>query len=132
MSAERDRFLDRVRRAVAEGNRAGGAPALPARGGVGYQGGGTGPVARFCAELTAAGGQPHVVADGPAALAAVLALVRARGARRVLFGGGPAFDGLDWAGALRGAGADVIAAAGAPHEPGRSLPPTWACPASIT
>ncbi|HZY86367.1 MAG TPA: lactate utilization protein [Gemmataceae bacterium] len=119
MSAERDRFLDRVRRAVAEGNRAGGAPALPERGAVAYQGGGPDPVAHFCAELTAAGGHPHVVADGPAALAAVLALVRERGARRVLFGGGLAFDGLDWAGELRATGVEVIAAAGTPDEPGR-------------
>jgi L-lactate utilization protein LutC len=108
MSAERDRFLDRVRRAVAEGNRAGGAPALPARGGVGYQGGGPDSVARFCAELTAAGGRPHVVADAAAALTAALGLVRERGARRVLFGAGPVFDGLDWAGALREAGAEVM------------------------
>lgn len=119
MSAERERFLDRVRRAVAEGNRAGAAPGLPARGGVGYQGGGPDPVARFCAELTAAGGHPHVVADGPAALAAVLALVRERGARRVLFGAEPVFEGLDWAGALRAAGAEVVPAAGAPNAAGR-------------
>ena len=37
MTTERDRFLQRVRRAVADGNRAGGAPALPSRGNVGYQ-----------------------------------------------------------------------------------------------
>lgn len=115
MSAGRERFLGRVRRAVAEGNRAGGAPALPARGGVGYQGGGSDPVARFCAELTAAGGRLHVVADAPAALAAVLALVRERGARRVLFGAAPVFDGLDWPGALRQAGAEVLAV-GEGHE----------------
>ncbi len=119
MSGERDRVLDRVRRAVAEGNRAGAIPPLPERGGVGYQGGGSDPVARFCAELAAAGGQPHRGADGPAALAAVLALVRERGARRVLFGATPAFAGLDWAGALREAGVEVIPAAGAPDEPGR-------------
>jgi L-lactate utilization protein LutC len=118
MSAERERFLDRVRRAGAEGNRAGGAPALPERGAVSYQGGGPDPVARFCAELTAAGGQPHVVADARAALEAVLALVRERGVRRALFGAAPVFDGLDWSGALREAGVEVIAAA-VPDEPGR-------------
>jgi L-lactate dehydrogenase complex protein LldG len=119
MSAGRDGFLDWVRKAVAEGNRAGGSPALPVRGVVGYQGAGADPVGRFCAELTAAGGQPHVVADAPAALAATLALVRERGARRVLLGAEPVFDALDWAGALRGAGVEVIAAAGGPDEPGR-------------
>src|SRR5690242_20417679 len=119
MSGERERFLDRVRRAVAEGNRAGAAPPLPARGGVGYQGGGPDPVARFCAELTAAGGQPHVVPDPTAALAAVLALVRERGARRVLFGRAPVFEGVDWAGALREAGVEVVAAEGPPGEAGR-------------
>jgi L-lactate utilization protein LutC len=110
MSAKRERFLDRVRWAVAEGNRAGAPHPLPARGAVGYQGAGPDPVARFCAELTAAGGHPHVVADAPAALAAVLALVRERGARRVLFGTAPVFEGLDWSAALRGEGAEVLAA----------------------
>jgi L-lactate utilization protein LutC len=110
MSAERDRFLDRVRRAVAEGNRAGATPALPARGSVGYQGAGGDPVARFCTELTAAGGHAHVVADAPSALAAVLALVRERGARRVLFGPAPVFEGLDWAAALQEAGTEVLLA----------------------
>ena len=67
MTTSRDAFLERVRQAVAEGNRAGAAPALAARDGVGYQGAGADPVQRFCAELTAAGGWAYVVADACAA-----------------------------------------------------------------
>lgn len=57
MSEARERFLARVRDAVAEGNRVGdGAVPLPQRGTTGYQGAGPDPVARFLAELTKAGG----------------------------------------------------------------------------
>ena len=48
MSNPRERFLDRVRRAVAEGNRAGQVPRLPERGQVGYQGAGPDALACFC------------------------------------------------------------------------------------
>ncbi len=89
MSTERERFLECVRQAVAEGNRAGSAAPLPERAGVGYQGAGPDALARFCAELTAAGGQAHVVPDGPAAVARVLALARERAVKRVLLGANP-------------------------------------------
>src|SRR5262249_57352944 len=78
----------RARRAVAEGNRLSGAPAAPERGAVGYQGAGPDPAARFAQELAAAGGVCHRVADEAAAVSAVVELVRARGARRALLGGG--------------------------------------------
>src|SRR5262245_5270065 len=55
VSETRDAFLARVRRAVEEGNVAGGRPALPERGAVGRQGAGADPVARLRDELTAAG-----------------------------------------------------------------------------
>ena len=71
MTTERDRFLQRVRQAVADGNRAGAVPELPVRGNVGYQGAGADPVARFRAECTAAGGFVHIVADAAAAADAV-------------------------------------------------------------
>jgi len=110
MSAGRDAFLQRVRQAVAEGNRAGAAPDLPARGTVGYQGAGPDPVARFRDELGAAGGTPHVVGDDEAAAAKVLELVAAKAARRALVGRGPVLDRLGLAGRLRGAGVEVAAA----------------------
>ena len=71
MSDERERFLNAVRSAVREGNHAGGAPPLPERGGVGYQGAGDDPVARLRQELTAAGGAltgPGEAVIGPASL----------------------------------------------------------------
>jgi L-lactate dehydrogenase complex protein LldG len=108
MSSDRECFLDRVRKAVAEGNQAGSAVPLPERGTVGYQGGGADPLARFCAELTAAGGQAHVVPDGEAAVALVLALVRERGVRSVLLGREAFLDTLALAGALRKAGVEVV------------------------
>lgn len=106
MSA-RDEFLARVRAAVQAGNRAGRTPPIPVRGGVGYQGAGPDSVARFRTECAAAGGIVHVVAGAPAAVAEVLALVRGKGARRVLLGRGAFLDTLELAGHLAGAGIDT-------------------------
>jgi len=105
--SERERFLGRVRRAVAAGNRAGAAASPGLRGGVGYQGAGPDPVARFAAELTAAGGLGQVVADDAAAVAAVVDLVRQARARMLLLAGGPVVDRLDLAGPLRALGVEV-------------------------
>jgi L-lactate utilization protein LutC len=103
----REAFLQRVRQAVAEGNRAGHVPGLPARGPAGYQGAGPDPVARFCDELAAAGGQPHVVPDVPAAAARVLELIQASGARRALLGRGSIVDRLGLAALLGERGIEV-------------------------
>ena len=107
MTSARDAFLQRVRLAVAEGNRAGGAAPLPERGGVGYQGAGPDPVARFRDELSAAGGMLHLVADDVAAASKVLELIAAKTARRALVGRGPVIDRLDLPGRLRAAGLKV-------------------------
>ena len=109
MTTERDRFLQRVRRAVADGNRAGGVPDLPERGGVGYQGGGADPVVRFRDECIAAGGFVHVVADPEAAANAVMNLLRERSVRRVLLGSGPILDGLALPARLAAAGVEATA-----------------------
>jgi L-lactate utilization protein LutC len=107
MNAARDAFLQRVRQAVADGNRAGAAPPLPERGTIGYQGGGPDPVARFRDELSAAGGRLHVVADDAAAAARVLDLVAAAAARRALVGRGPVLDRLGLPERLLAAGVEV-------------------------
>jgi L-lactate dehydrogenase complex protein LldG len=107
MSNPHDAFLQRVRQAVAEGNRAGGAAPLPERGTTGHQGAGTDAVVRFVQELTAAGGQAHVVADRSAAAALVLDLVRQSGARRVLLEQTAILDELSIVSALRTAGIEV-------------------------
>jgi L-lactate utilization protein LutC len=88
MNGEREKFLKRVREAVAQGNMAGAAVAPGPRNGVGYQGAGKDPVHRFGQELAAAGGQFHVVRDAKSATSCVTGLVRARNAKRVLLGGG--------------------------------------------
>jgi L-lactate utilization protein LutC len=110
MTTARDAFLQRVRQAVAEGNRAGAAPPLPARGAVGYQGAGPDPLARLRDELAAAGGVLHLVPDEPAAAAKVLELVAARAARRALVGRGAVLDRLALPDQLRGAGVEVAPA----------------------
>lgn len=103
----REAFLERVRQAVVEGNRAGAAPGLPERGGVGYQGGGPDAVERFCAELKSAGGQPHVAHDRDAAWHAIRQVIGARSARRILLGRGGMIDRLELAGKLRQEGLEV-------------------------
>jgi L-lactate utilization protein LutC len=94
---------------VAEGNRAGAVGDLPQRGTVGYQGGGADPLARLRDELTAAGGQAHLVPDAATAVAVVLDLVRRCGARRLLLGGGTFIDSLALESRLRETGAEVVA-----------------------
>jgi L-lactate utilization protein LutC len=116
MTAEREAFLGRVRQAVVAGNRAGVGGQPPPRGGIGYQGGGTDPAARFAAELAAAGGRCHRVADDAAALATLLALARECSARRVLLGGGPVLERLGVEAALRGAGLEPLPAGSLPEE----------------
>ncbi len=110
MGTDRDRFLANVRSAVTAGNKVGGAPPLPDRSGVGYQGAGTDPVGRFAAELSAAGGVCRVVSDQLAAVEAVLQIVAAKAARHVIVGNGAVIDGLDLQRRLRDSGIRVSGA----------------------
>lgn len=71
MAISRNEFLERIRGAVAAGNRAGAAADIPARGATGYQGAGVDPVACFVRELESAGGKGHL-ADSPESLSACL------------------------------------------------------------
>jgi L-lactate utilization protein LutC len=66
-------------------------------------------VARFCAELAAAGGQAHVVAGPKPATAKVFELVQAKSTRKVLLGRGKVLDPLDLANLLRTVGVEVTA-----------------------
>lgn len=116
---DRDTFLDRVRQAVRAGNRPGTSPPLPERGTLGYQGAGADPLARFRQEFEAAGGQLHVVPDETAASVAVLEVVRAAAARRVLLGSGRVLDGLDLSGPLTARGAEVVRVAALGSDKGR-------------
>jgi L-lactate utilization protein LutC len=119
MTDARQRFLDQVRRSVAEGNRAGGAPPHPPRGAVGWQGAGADPVARFAGEASAAGSHVHVVADRDAAVEAVAAVVRERSARRVLVGRGALIDGLGIVERLRADGVEIVRADAFPEKGGK-------------
>jgi L-lactate dehydrogenase complex protein LldG len=103
----RDLFLQRVKRAVADGNRAGIVPPLPERGSLGYQGAGDDPVACFRQAFTAAGGVLHLVPDDRAARLTILELIQARGARKVLLGRGTYLDQLDMNAALGEVGLEV-------------------------
>lgn len=88
MTTARDAFLQRVRQAVRNGNRAGAGTELGSRGQVGYHGAGADPVGRFQDELRAVGGAVHPVTDPSAAVGAVLDLVRGLSANKVLVGQG--------------------------------------------
>jgi L-lactate dehydrogenase complex protein LldG len=79
---------------VAQGNRAGSAAPLPARGSLGFQGAGPDPVTRFAEQLSAAGGTPHLVPDVEAAANTVVDLVKEKAGRKVLLGGGPVLGRL--------------------------------------
>ncbi len=107
MMSGREAFLQRVRQAVREGNRAGTATAIPSRGNLGYQGGGSDPVARFCQELTTMGGHAYPVPDRQAALTRLVDLVQQKAARRVLLGCGRFLDALPVAERLRELGVEV-------------------------
>jgi L-lactate dehydrogenase complex protein LldG len=109
MTSARDRFLQTVRRAVADGNRAGHVPPPPERGDIGYQGSGPDPLSRFREEVTAAGGQVHVVPDVATAVAKVVELVRACAACRVLLDRSALLDSLALAESLRSAGVETQA-----------------------
>src|SRR4051794_28595292 len=108
MTSSRDAFLQRVRQAVAQGNRAGSTADMPPRGDLGYQGAGLDQVARFRDELKAAGGQPHIVPDRDAAIAVVLDLVRTKAKPRLLLGRGTFLDQLQLAGRLRKLGLPIV------------------------
>jgi L-lactate dehydrogenase complex protein LldG len=107
MSDARERFLNNVRRAVAQGNRASGASERPTRGDVGYQGAGANLIAHFVKEFSAAGGQAHVVPDPAAAVDVVKLLLREHACKRILLGRGSFLDTLDLATILRAMGCEV-------------------------
>jgi len=104
----REAFLRRVRIAVEAGNRSGSVSAVGPRGGAGYQGAGSDPVGRFCAELTAAGGFPYPVDDRPSAIAKTLDLIRQRSPRRALLGRGGFIDSLELRNELAACDIEVV------------------------
>jgi L-lactate utilization protein LutC len=106
MSA-REAFLERVKKAVADGNRAGAAPKLPERSGVGYQGGGPDPVERFCRELEAAGGKGYVAEDARAVVHTIQSILQPLKARKILLSRGGLVDRLGIPAKLRDLGFDV-------------------------
>ena len=103
----REAFLDRVRRAVAAGNRAGIVHPLPDRNGVGYQGAGSDPLERFETEWKAAGGQLHLLQDADAARAKALDLIQTHQARKILLGSDPLLLTLDLQSFLQRHGLEV-------------------------
>jgi len=98
-------FMTRVRDAAAAGRayRVHVPGNLPAR--VGYQGAGHDPVARLAAEVTAVGGQAHVVENLDAARAKLAELLDALAPRSALCWRHPLLDRLDLRGLLSACGA---------------------------
>jgi L-lactate dehydrogenase complex protein LldG len=104
---EREAFLQRVRQAVRQGKSGSACGELPVPGTVGYQGAGPDLVGAFCRELTAAGGQAHVVPDQVALAEQVVALATACPGKRVLLGQGELLAKLDLAERLSALGKEV-------------------------
>jgi L-lactate utilization protein LutC len=130
MSSPREIFLERVHQALQQSNRPGATGDIPPRGTTGYQGGGPDPLARFVAELTAAGGVGYPVADRAAAVAHVLKLVHERSAHRALLGHGAFVDTLGLGDALRSANVEVIVPDGLTSASGKE--PFFAADIGIT
>ena len=103
----RDVFLQRVKQAVAEGNRAGAVPKLPVHTGVGYQGGGADPVRRFCQELEAAGGKGYVAADREELVRTIQGILQSHNARKILLSRGGLVDQFGISSNLRELGLEV-------------------------
>jgi L-lactate dehydrogenase complex protein LldG len=108
MNEDREAMRQRIREAVAKGNRAGSNPPLPERGAIGYQGAGDDLIARFREEFTVAGGQLHLVADRAAAMRVVVELVRERSSRRVLLGRSEVLDALHLTEPLCALGVEIV------------------------
>ena len=105
--ATREMMLQRIKHAVTEGNRAGGAPPLPKRGTVGYQGAGVDVVRKFCTELANGGGKAHhadLVTDVVRVVESILQPLKAR---KLLLSAGGVVDRLGLPRILRDLGYDV-------------------------
>jgi len=84
----RESFLQRVRDAVAAGNRPGEPRESPARGTLGYQGAGPDSLRTFAEQLTALGGFCHLASNQSEAVAKVIELLCQANAKKVLVGKG--------------------------------------------
>ena len=94
MTSSRDDFLQRVRRALAEGSRQAASPAIEPRGTTGYQGAAGEPLATFVTQFQAVGGMAHVVGSPETAVQTIAELIKSKNARRVLLGHAPLLDRL--------------------------------------
>jgi L-lactate dehydrogenase complex protein LldG len=118
----RQAFLQRVKQAVAEGNRAGvGQTFLSADSAkdsladrnvcptarVGYQGGGPDPVERFCQELAAAGGKGFVAANADAVMDIIRNILQTHNARKILLSRGGVIARLSLPAQLKALGMDA-------------------------
>lgn len=104
----RAEFMQRVRAAAAAGRayRVHSPGELPPR--VGYQGAGNDPVARLAAEITAVGGQAHLVENLDAARAKLTVLLAALAPQSALCWHHPLLDRLDLRGALKSSGTKLL------------------------
>ncbi len=107
MTTSRQEFLERVRQAVAAGNRAGDPHEVPARGNTGYQGASRDLVQCFAREFEAAGGKTHLIDNREALARKLSALIQQTGARRILLELANFLAELDLANQLREWGCEV-------------------------
>jgi L-lactate dehydrogenase complex protein LldG len=106
--SDREAFLEQVREAVRKGGQAGLGPTLPDRGNVGYQGGGSDPVAQFGEMLLAAGGKMSRAADDQNALAIILTDIKRQNLKHALLGCEPTVARLGIPAALAERGCEAV------------------------
>src|SRR5262249_20320131 len=104
----RQAFFDRVRQAVAHGNRPGAGLPVPQRGSVGYQGAGADPVERFCQEFKNAGGRPYIARSEDEVCQIIRELLEARAVRNVLLGQGGLIERMNLSDRLGKLGVELI------------------------
>jgi L-lactate dehydrogenase complex protein LldG len=107
MASAREAFLECVRKAVAEGNRAGAGQAPLPNAQVGYQGAGDDHVAGYAQAFEAAGGKVHIVANELEAVGTITTVLQQARVQRLVLGQGPVIDRLRLKEALRGRVRDI-------------------------
>jgi L-lactate dehydrogenase complex protein LldG len=115
----RELFLNRVRAALRTYDRPGARVDIGPRGHIGYQGGGTDPVAGFLGQFASAGGNAFLVENKQSAHNKTIEIIQQLGPQRILIGQAQILEALGLYTSLSALGLTVIREreAGDPAEP---------------
>lgn len=108
MTIARSELLERIRSAVAAGNRAGVGTDIPPRGSIGYQGAGDDAVACFVRELEAAGGKGYLADNLDALSSQLREILQLLPGSSVLLEAPAFLDGAALADSLRAFGKQIV------------------------